>query len=123
MPQDSGRKNLGGARISGNLNTDITGQIMYSLRLILLFANTDISTNKICLDTSILAKSIMGRREYEIFNLISNFKLENKCLKYFENNGRMRRKSWSQDFGNRVKYRGYRPVTRILSLSLTRTPC
>jgi hypothetical protein len=35
----------------------------YSLRPILLFANTDVSTTKMCLDTSILAKSIMGRRE------------------------------------------------------------
>jgi hypothetical protein len=30
----------------------------------LLFANTDVSTTKMCLHTSILAKSIMGRREY-----------------------------------------------------------
>jgi hypothetical protein len=37
----------------------------YSLRPILLFANTDVSITKICLDTSTLAKSIMGRREYE----------------------------------------------------------
>jgi hypothetical protein len=36
----------------------------YSLRPILLFANTDVSTTKMCLDTSILTKSIMGRREY-----------------------------------------------------------
>jgi hypothetical protein len=35
----------------------------YSLRPILLFANTDISTTKICLNTSTLAKSIMDRRE------------------------------------------------------------
>jgi hypothetical protein len=39
----------------------------YSLRPILLFANTDISTTKMCLDTSILAKSIMDRREYHIY--------------------------------------------------------
>jgi hypothetical protein len=39
----------------------------YSLRSILLFANTDASTTKMCLDTSILAKSIMGRREYLIY--------------------------------------------------------
>jgi hypothetical protein len=37
--------------------------IKYSLRLILLFANTDVSTIKICLDTFVLAKSIMDRRE------------------------------------------------------------
>jgi hypothetical protein len=36
----------------------------YSLRPILLFANTDVFITKICLDTTILAKSIMGRREY-----------------------------------------------------------
>jgi hypothetical protein len=35
----------------------------YSLRSILLFANTDVST-KICLNTSTLSKSIMDRREY-----------------------------------------------------------
>jgi hypothetical protein len=39
------------------------------LRPILLFANTDVSTTKMCLDTSILAKSIMGRREYVIFQI------------------------------------------------------
>jgi hypothetical protein len=37
---------------------------MYSLRPILLFVNTDVSTIKIYLDTSTLAKSIIGRREY-----------------------------------------------------------
>jgi hypothetical protein len=35
----------------------------YSLRPILLFTNADVSITKMCLDTSILAKSIMGRRE------------------------------------------------------------
>jgi hypothetical protein len=38
----------------------------YSLRPILLFANTDVSTTKMCLHTSTLAKSIMGRRKYKI---------------------------------------------------------
>jgi hypothetical protein len=37
----------------------------YSLRPIILFANTDVSITKMCLDTSILAKSNMGRREYQ----------------------------------------------------------
>jgi hypothetical protein len=37
----------------------------YSLQPILLFANTDISITKMCLDTSILAKNIMGQREYK----------------------------------------------------------
>jgi hypothetical protein len=41
----------------------------YSLRPILLFANTDISTTKICLDTFTLAKSIMSRREYLILKM------------------------------------------------------
>jgi hypothetical protein len=40
----------------------------YSLRPILLFANTDVCTTKMYLDTSILAKSIIGRREYIHFN-------------------------------------------------------
>jgi hypothetical protein len=35
----------------------------YSLRPILLIANTDVSITKMCLDTSMLAKSIMIRRE------------------------------------------------------------
>jgi hypothetical protein len=34
------------------------------LRPIILFANTDVSTTKMYLDTSILMKSNMGRREY-----------------------------------------------------------
>jgi hypothetical protein len=42
--------------------------ILYSLRPILLFANMDVCTTKICLDTSILAKSNMGRREYDNSN-------------------------------------------------------
>jgi hypothetical protein len=40
-----------------------TKNLRYSLRLILLFANADVSMTKMCLDTSTLAKSIMGRRE------------------------------------------------------------
>jgi hypothetical protein len=39
----------------------------YSLRPIILFTNTDVSIIKMCLDTSILVKSIMGRREYMAF--------------------------------------------------------
>jgi hypothetical protein len=39
----------------------------YSLWPILLFANTDVSITKMCLDTSILAKSIMGWRKYFFF--------------------------------------------------------
>jgi hypothetical protein len=41
----------------------------YSLQPILLLVNTDVSTIKICLDTSILAKSIMDRREYLFFTM------------------------------------------------------
>jgi hypothetical protein len=37
----------------------------YSLRPILLFANMDVPTTKMCLDTSVLAKSITGRRKYK----------------------------------------------------------
>jgi hypothetical protein len=38
--------------------------VKYSLRSIILFANMDVSTTKMCLDTSMLTKSIMSRREY-----------------------------------------------------------
>jgi hypothetical protein len=48
-------------------------RILYSLRSILLFANTDVSTTKIYLDISILVKSIMGRREYDFYILESVF--------------------------------------------------
>jgi hypothetical protein len=44
-------------------------QFNYSLRPIILFANTDISITKMYLDTSTLAKSIMGRRKYVFLNL------------------------------------------------------
>jgi hypothetical protein len=40
---------------------------IYFFRPILLFANTDVSTTKMYLDTSTLAKNIMGRREYQFF--------------------------------------------------------
>jgi hypothetical protein len=40
--------------------------LFYSLRPILLFANMDVPTTKMCPDTSTLAKSIMDRREYDI---------------------------------------------------------
>jgi hypothetical protein len=36
----------------------------YSLRSIILFANTNVSRHILVVDTSILAKSNMGRREY-----------------------------------------------------------
>jgi hypothetical protein len=42
----------------------VFAHLCYSLRPILLFANTDVSTTKMCLDTYILAKSNMDRREY-----------------------------------------------------------
>jgi hypothetical protein len=45
-------------------------KFIYSLWPILLFSNMDISTTKMCLDTSTLAKSIMGRR---VFILVSYF--------------------------------------------------
>jgi hypothetical protein len=50
----------------GLLELVLQAENYYSLRPILLFANTDISITKICLDTSVLAKSIMGRRKYKI---------------------------------------------------------
>jgi hypothetical protein len=37
---------------------------LYSLRPILLFANIDVSRHILVVDTSILAKCIMDRREY-----------------------------------------------------------
>jgi hypothetical protein len=39
---------------------------IYSLRPILLFTNTDVSRHILVIDTSVLAKSNMGRREYII---------------------------------------------------------
>jgi hypothetical protein len=51
------------SRLEGGLKV-ILRKYTYSLRPILLFANTDVSTTNICLDTSTLAKSIMDRREY-----------------------------------------------------------
>jgi hypothetical protein len=46
-----------------NYNMNAIHQNKYSIRPILLFANTDVSITKMCLVTSILAKSIMDRRE------------------------------------------------------------
>jgi hypothetical protein len=37
--------------------------LFYSLRPIILFANTDVSRHILVIDTSVLAKSNMGRRE------------------------------------------------------------
>jgi hypothetical protein len=42
-------------------------KISYSLRSILLFAKLDVSTAKIHLNTSILKKSNIGRREYYFY--------------------------------------------------------
>jgi hypothetical protein len=39
----------------------------YSLRPIILFANTDVSRHILVVDTSVFAKSNMGRREYYTF--------------------------------------------------------
>jgi hypothetical protein len=46
---------------------------LYSLRPIILFVNVDVSTTKMCLDTSILAKSIVGRREYMSLDMEGDF--------------------------------------------------
>jgi hypothetical protein len=64
-------------------------RINYSLRSILLFVNMDICTTKMCLDTSTLAKSIMGRREY------LNLTVQARPYNYKEAEGMMpRRKCW-----------------------------
>jgi hypothetical protein len=41
-------------------------QLYYSLRPILPFANTDVSSTKMCLDTSVFAEGNMGWKEYHI---------------------------------------------------------
>jgi hypothetical protein len=46
----------------------VHSKIWYFFRSILLFTNTDISITKICLNTSIFAKSYMGRRKYFILH-------------------------------------------------------
>jgi hypothetical protein len=51
--------------VYSSVDTSIRTEISYSLRPILLFANTDVSITKMYLDTSILVKSIMGGREYK----------------------------------------------------------
>jgi hypothetical protein len=52
----------------------------YSLWPILLFANTDVSTTKMCLRTSILAKDIMGQREYLFFKLAEIDDIDYRCV-------------------------------------------
>jgi hypothetical protein len=58
----------------------MTKGFYYSLRPILLFANTDVSTTKMCLDTSILEKSIMGRREYNHWSLLTYITAKDQSL-------------------------------------------
>jgi hypothetical protein len=41
--------------------------MLYSLRPIIVFANIDVSRHILVVDTSVLAKSNMGRREYGIY--------------------------------------------------------
>jgi hypothetical protein len=43
---------------------ELIRQNSYSLRSIILFANIDVSRHILVVDTSVLAKSNMGRREY-----------------------------------------------------------
>jgi hypothetical protein len=45
----------------------------YSLRSIILFADIDVSRHILIIDTSVLVKNIMGRREYMIFMVLTNF--------------------------------------------------
>jgi hypothetical protein len=47
----------------------VTACLYYSLRPILTFANTNLSSTKICLDTSVFAKGNIGRREYMLLQL------------------------------------------------------
>jgi hypothetical protein len=42
----------------------LLNKLIYSLRPISSFANTDVSSTKMCLDTSVFAKSHMVQREY-----------------------------------------------------------
>jgi hypothetical protein len=56
----------GGKRVSSLFRCLIL-ETWYSLWSIILFASTDVSSTKICLYTSILAKSITGRREYNVY--------------------------------------------------------
>jgi hypothetical protein len=44
--------------------SSLQGQSCISLRPIILFANIDVSRHTLVVDTSVLAKSNMGRREY-----------------------------------------------------------
>jgi hypothetical protein len=46
------------------LSSVYTNKKLYSLRPIILFANVDVSRYILVVDTSVLAKSNMGRREY-----------------------------------------------------------
>jgi hypothetical protein len=55
-----------------NLDVDI---FSYSLRPILLFASMDVSRHILELDTSILMKSNMGRREYMVRQNSQSFSL------------------------------------------------
>jgi hypothetical protein len=45
--------------------------IIYSLRSIILFANMDVSRHILVVDTSVFAKSNMGRREYYLCSSVS----------------------------------------------------
>jgi hypothetical protein len=59
-----------GASISSSICTASTDNsssqctVRYSLRPIILFANVDVSRHILMIDTSVLPKSNMGRREY-----------------------------------------------------------
>jgi hypothetical protein len=51
----------------------------YSLRSIILFANMNVSRHILVVDTSVLAKSIMGRREYQILDMLSEMVWHWQC--------------------------------------------
>jgi hypothetical protein len=61
-------------KINLDIVNDVTykyAKFYYSLRLIVLFANMNVSRHILVLDTSILAKSNMGRREYKILCIVT----------------------------------------------------
>jgi hypothetical protein len=50
------------------------GDMLYSLRLIILFANMNVSRHILMIDTSVLAKSNIGRREYHWRSVQATFR-------------------------------------------------
>jgi hypothetical protein len=60
-------------------------EIYYSLRPIFLFANIDVSRHILVVDTSVLAKSNMGRREYYfLIEAIAWFQKQSSKRSFFQ---------------------------------------